>query len=88
MIYNLLPLVAKNSKFFDTCKVFDIGKVWTKLKVPTNVALDERYATHHFCEEMQLGAFRYEKSVSNRKEDPLLKMKSMILSLMKHLGIQ
>lgn len=30
MSYNLLPIAQKNSKFFDTFKLFDIGKVWTK----------------------------------------------------------
>jgi phenylalanyl-tRNA synthetase beta subunit len=30
MVYGLLAHTAKNSKFFDTFKLFDIGKVWEK----------------------------------------------------------
>ncbi|MBU0627503.1 hypothetical protein KKG31_05690 [Patescibacteria group bacterium] len=30
MLYCLLAHVAKNSKFFDVFKIFDIGKVWNK----------------------------------------------------------
>jgi len=30
MNYGLLEQVAKNSKFFDEFKIFDIGKVWNK----------------------------------------------------------
>jgi phenylalanyl-tRNA synthetase beta subunit len=33
MVYGLLANVAKNSKFFDECKIFDIGKV--RQKVPS-----------------------------------------------------
>jgi phenylalanyl-tRNA synthetase beta subunit len=28
MVYNLLSVIAKNARFFDTLDVFDIGKVW------------------------------------------------------------
>jgi phenylalanyl-tRNA synthetase beta chain len=30
MVYPLLGYIAKNSKFFDVCKIFDIGKIWNK----------------------------------------------------------
>lgn len=30
MIYGLLAHTAKNSKFFDSFKIFDIGKIWDK----------------------------------------------------------
>jgi phenylalanyl-tRNA synthetase beta subunit len=30
MMYGLLSHVVKNHKFFDDCKLFDIGKVWKK----------------------------------------------------------
>ena len=26
----LLPFIIKNHKFYDTCRVFDIGKIWNK----------------------------------------------------------
>ena len=30
LIYGLLAYTAKNSKFFDSFKMFDIGKIWNK----------------------------------------------------------
>lgn len=88
MLENLLPIAVKNSKFFDQFKIFDIGKVWTKAKEAGNQALDERYAEEHFCEELQLGACRYEKSITSRSEDPLLKVKAIAMKLIKKLGIK
>jgi phenylalanyl-tRNA synthetase beta subunit len=34
MVYNLLSFVAKNSKFFDEIKMFDIGRVRNKKEIP------------------------------------------------------
>jgi phenylalanyl-tRNA synthetase beta subunit len=33
MVYNLLSLAAKNSKFFDEFKMFDIGRVRKKCEM-------------------------------------------------------
>lgn len=30
MVYNLLSVIAKNARFFDSLDVFDIGKVWSQ----------------------------------------------------------
>lgn len=55
MIYNLLEHAAKNSKFFDSCKIFDIGRVWKHVDVASSEEiLDSRYAKYHIHEVGQL----------------------------------
>ncbi|MBQ9554124.1 hypothetical protein IJU97_04125 [bacterium] len=50
--------------------------------------LDVRYAENHFSEELSIGACRYEKTIKSWDEDPLLKMKSIITTLLSKLGIK
>lgn len=88
MLYNLLTIASKSSKFFDQFKIFDIGKVWKKGAPHHSHDLNQRYAENHFCEELTLGALRYEKISTKWSDDPLLKMKSLILSLVNKLGIK
>lgn len=88
MLYNLLTIASKSSKFFDQFKIFDIGKVWKKGTPLQSHNLDQRYAENYFCEELTLGALRYEKTSTKWSDDPLLKMKSLILSLVNKLGIK
>lgn len=88
MLYNLLTIASKSSKFFDQFKIFDIGKVWKKVAPHHSHDLNQRYAENHFCEELTLGALRYEKVSTKWSDDPLLKMKSLILSLVNKLGIK
>lgn len=88
MAYNLLTICAKNSKFFDQFRIFDLGKVWKPGENIHSHHLDPRYAEEHFCEELHLGACWYEKSLTNRSEDPLLKAKTIIEKLISKLGIK
>ena len=88
MLYNLLPIVSKSSKFFDHFKIFDLGKVWKPGISEQALHLDQRYAEEHFCEELTLGACRYEKSCASRSDDPLLKMKALLTALFKRLEIK
>lgn len=88
MLYNLLTISSKNSKFFDQFRIFDIGKVWKKWEKKDAQALDQRYAEEHFIEELSIGACWYEKNVWNWNKDPLLEMKSILLKLIEKLGIK
>ena len=51
MVYGLLAHTAKNSKFFDTCKIFDIGKIWKKDGV---VKKDSKFASDFVNEQTEL----------------------------------
>lgn len=88
MAYNLLNICAKNSKFFDHFKIFDLGKVRKRGGTLHNHHLDPRYAEEHFCEELHLGACRYEKNLNSWSDDPLLKVKTIIQRLITKLGIK
>lgn len=88
MFYNLLLICNKSSKFYNNFKIFDIGKTWKKDRALYSHNLDVRYAENHFSEEMSLGAFWYEKTIKNWDEDPLLKMRTIITTLLTKLGIK
>lgn len=81
MSYNLLSICAKNSKFFDQFKLFDLGKVRKRGEAVYAHHLDSRYAEEHFCEELHLGACRYEKALNSWSDDPVLKVKTIIQKL-------
>ena len=88
MFYNLLQICSKTSKFYNDFKIFDIGKTWKKDRALYSHNLDVRYAENHFSEEMTIGAFWYEKAIKNWDEDPLLKMRTIITTLLTKLGIK
>ena len=88
MFYNLLLICNKSSKFYNDFKVFDIGKTWKKDRTIYSHDLDVRYAENHFSEELSVGAFWYEKTIKNWDEDPLLKMRTVITTLLTKLGIK
>lgn len=88
MVYNLLTICAKNSKFFDQFKIFDLWKVRKKGESLHSHHLDTRYAEEHFCEELHLGACWYEKSLNSWSDDPLLKAKAIIQKLITILWVK
>jgi len=88
MFYNLLQICNKSSKFYNSFKVFDIGKTWKKDRTIYSHNLDVRYAENHFSEELSVGAFWYEKAIKTWDEDPLLKMRRIITTLLTKLGIK
>jgi hypothetical protein len=45
MHYELLAHVAKNSKFFDEFKIFDIGKAWNKKETKEQRDKELHYST-------------------------------------------
>jgi len=75
-LYQFLQVASKNSKFFDTIRYFDIGKVWTKNE-PTNEIAPE-FAAAHIDEQLHAGFFLYKKSINKWDEDTLLEAKSVI----------
>lgn len=88
LLYNLIPLCQKNSKFFDECKLFDIGKARNKTTYQWAQALDPRYAENHIDESLQLWACIYKKNLENREQDPVLELKTIAWKLLSHLGIK
>jgi len=91
MLYNLFVYVAKNSKFFDDIRIFDIGKVWNKnwdwcnKDRLENISKSEKYVASMVGERMQIGGVMYKKGISERKEDSLLEIKSLLNSLFEQL---
>lgn len=98
MNYWLLEQVAKNSKFFDEFKIFDIGKVWNKREtkeqrdkdikydVPT-AAKEWNFASNFVVEKTALGIMLYTKNITTWDQDPLLIGKNIIKLLLKNLWI-
>ncbi len=86
MIYGLLAHTAKNCKFFDQFKIFDIGKIWNKKNKKSEPV--NAFASSFVDEQMQLGVMLYQKSLAAWDQDPLLEAKNMVKSLCKEFGIQ
>lgn len=98
MHYELLNHTAKNSKFFDEFKIFDIGKVWnkkeTKAERDTNLhhTIPEymqqgNFAANSVVEKTALGIMLYKKHIASREQDTLLEGKTIVATLLKELGI-
>lgn len=85
MIYNLLSHAAKNSKFFDSFRIFDIGNIWKKNS--DTWWSTTAYASSFVHESWKLWAFVYEKSLSNWDQDPFLATKSLLIPLLQRLWI-
>ncbi len=86
MIYNLLGYAAKNSKFFDSFRIFDIGNIWHKdLEKKSNES--NTYATSFVHESLSLGVLMYEKSLTTWDKDPFLTVKSLLQPLIQRLGV-
>ena len=88
MLYNLIPVCSKSSKFFNEFRIFDIWKVWKKGGKIYSHDLDPRYAENHFSEVMSMGACWYEKSPKSWEEDPLLKVKGIVEDMLVKLGVK
>lgn len=90
MIYGLLPHTAKNSKFFDSFKIFDIGKTrtknWTNGLVNNN-EIPSKFASGFVKEDMQLGVMIYQKNIDQRNKDPILEAKHIVKTIVKELEL-
>lgn len=75
MLYNFLGIAQKNSKFFDSFKIFDIGKVRNRNTPLRSHNLDARYAEEKIAEDLTLGLCVYKKSIANWQEDTILEIK-------------
>lgn len=80
---NLVSYIARNSKFFDSLKIFDIWKVWDKqasklLSETRQESFDKRYASNYVSEKTQLWWVIYKKSLSDRSEDTILEVKNIL----------
>ncbi len=89
MVYNLLENVAKNSKFFDEIKIYDIGHIRPSGSATApETMIDPRYAQYYLGEENELGMLYYQKSLSNWDDDPFLKLKGALDHLLQKLEIK
>jgi len=84
MVYGLLSYTAKNSKFFDSCKLFDIGKIRSKQEEDKGQKI---FASEFVHEETQLGAILYQKNIDQRNKDPVLEAKLLITTVAKELEL-
>ena len=86
MEYGLLAHVAKNSKFFDQFRIFDIWKIWYKdLKDLKKQA--SKFARDLLHEEMHLGVMLYQKTIAQRDQDPFLEAKHIMNTMVKELEL-
>lgn len=88
MLYNFIPLAQRNSKFFEGFRIYDIWKTWNKNKPLDAQGIDSRYAEEAINEELTLGACMYLKQLSERKDDPILEMKSVLKLILEVLGVK
>lgn len=84
MLYGLLAYTAKNSKFFDSCKLFDIGKIRSKQEEDKGQKI---FASEFVNEQTQLGVILYQKNIDQRNKDPILEAKLLITTLAKELEL-
>lgn len=84
MIYGLLAHTAKNSKFFDTFKIFDIGKIWDKSTVGKK---DSKFASDFVNEQAHLGVMLYQKNIDQWNKDPILEAKEIVKIIAKELEL-
>lgn len=88
MLYNFISIAQKNSKFFDSFKLFDIGKVRNKTRALITTGLDPRYAEQHISEHLTLGALIYQKNNENWQTDTILSLKGIVEQIINQLGIK
>lgn len=84
MVYGLLAHTAKNSKFFDTCKIFDIGKIWRK---DGAVKKDSKFASDFVNEQTELWVMLYQKNIDQWNKDPILEAKKIVQVIAKELEL-
>jgi len=85
---NLSKIVAKNSKFEDDIRVFDIGKIWKKgSQIEQKSILDPRYASNTVAEMMQLWGFIYQKQNDNWSQDSFLESKMLVSTMLYELWL-
>lgn len=87
LIYGLLNHTAKNSKFFDNFKIFDIGKIWNKTDMKNAVKGKSKFASDFVNEEMQVGIMFYQKNIDQWDKDPILEAKYIVKTLAKELEL-
>jgi len=84
VIYGLLAHTAKNSKFLDSFKIFDIWKIrnkWTAAKK------DSKFASDFVDEQTQLWVMLYQKTIDQRNKDPILEAKHIVKTIAKELEL-
>lgn len=85
IIYGLLSHTAKNSKFFDSFKIFDIGKIWNKEQGIENK--DSKFASDFINEQTQLWVMLYQKAIDQWNKDPILEAKHIAQTIAKELEL-
>jgi phenylalanyl-tRNA synthetase beta chain len=83
--YILINYIYKNSKFFDEFKIFDIGRVWSKL---WDKKQKWKFADEIIWEKLQLSAMYYKKNNKTWESDLLLVAKWEVEDLFKSLGLK
>lgn len=84
LIYGLLTYTARNSKFFDNFKLFDIGNIRSKTEKSSEKG---EFASSFVNEQTQLGIMLYEKNIVQRDKDPLLEAKHIAKTIAKELEL-
>jgi len=84
--YILINYASKNFRFFDKFKIFDIGRVWSK--VFSDWDFDSKFADGFVWEKIQLSAMSYQKNSKSWSEDLLLVTKWELENLLKTLGLK
>lgn len=76
MLGGLILHTAKNSKFFDNFRIFDIWKIWRQSRWQ-NVE-NAKFADEFVGERGQLWMMIYHKDIKNRNDDTILTAKSYV----------
>ncbi len=79
MVYNLLSVIAKNARFFDTLDVFDIGKVWDQSFAKNSGV----YASDFVGESTSFGYMAYRSNVKSWRDDSILIVKAVLSHIIK-----
>jgi len=87
MVYGLLAHTAKNSKFFDSFKIFDSGKIWNKTATRAKGQGGNKFASAFVNEETELGIMLYQKTIDQWNKDPILEAKHIVRTIAKELEL-
>jgi phenylalanyl-tRNA synthetase beta subunit len=70
LCFNLLQVVAKNFREFDTIKIIETGKIWNKL------------SDNDFVEKLVAGAMVYQKETKNWKDNNIFILKNLVKNVL------
>lgn len=78
MVYNLLQTLAKNTRFFDTIRMYDIGKIWHKQRQTDGGTFASEFVGEHNA----LGYIVYKNETTVWSDDSMFDCKGILQDIL------